>query len=88
MKNNESWNLEDFDQESISSHRFELDQFQTLDKLASFPFNQIELGCECDPDAQPCDSVPVRIYVDSGILTQFGPIFRDNIYSHTHKSRN
>ena len=26
-ENKESWNLEDFDQDSISSHKFELDQF-------------------------------------------------------------
>ena len=48
--NEESWYLGDFNQESISSHRLELDQFQTLDKLASFSFNEIELECECDPD--------------------------------------
>ena len=55
-KNKESWCLGDFIQESISSHKLELDQFQTLDKLASFSFNEIELECECDPDTQPCDS--------------------------------
>ena len=48
-----------FNQKSVSSHKFELDQFQTLDKLASFPFNEIELKCECDPDPQPCDSVSI-----------------------------
>jgi len=56
-RNKESWCLGDFDQDSISSHKFELDQFQTLDKLASFPFNEIELECECNPDPQPCDSI-------------------------------
>ena len=35
-ENNESWNLKDFDQDSISPQNFKLDQFQTLDKLASF----------------------------------------------------
>jgi len=58
-KNKESWNLEDFDQDSISSHKLELDQFKTLDKLASFSFNEIELENECDPDPQPCYSVPI-----------------------------
>jgi len=58
-ENKESWNLEDFDQDSISSQKLELGQFQTLDKLASFPFNEIELECECDLDLQPCDSVPI-----------------------------
>ena len=56
---NEYWCLGDFDQDSISSHKLELEQFQTLDKLASFSFNEIELECECDPDPQPCDSVPI-----------------------------
>ena len=49
-ENKESCNLEDFDQDSISSHKLELDQFQNLDKLAIFPFNEIELECEFDPD--------------------------------------
>ena len=31
----ESWCVEDFDQDSISSHQRELDQSQPLDKLAS-----------------------------------------------------
>ena len=42
-RNEQSWCLEDFDQDSILSHKFELDQFQTLDKLVSFSFNEIEL---------------------------------------------
>jgi len=58
-ENKESWNLEDFDQDSISLYKLELDQFQTIDKLASFQFNEIELECECDPDPQPCDSVHI-----------------------------
>ena len=56
-RNEESWCLEDFNQDSISSHKLEFDQFQTLDKLASFSFNEIEL--ECDPDPGPYDSVPI-----------------------------
>ena len=59
-ENQESWSLGDFNQESISSHKFELDQFQTFDKLASFSFKKIELECECDPDPQPCDSVSIN----------------------------
>ena len=58
-ENQESWCLGDFNQESISLHKFELDQFQNLDKLASFSFNEIELKCECDPASQPCDSVSI-----------------------------
>ena len=48
--NEESWYLGDFNQESISSRRLELDQFQTLDKLASFSVNEIEFECECNND--------------------------------------
>ena len=48
-RNEESWCLEDFDQDSISSHQFELNQSQSLDKLKSFNFNKIELDCECEP---------------------------------------
>ena len=35
-RNEESCCLGDFDQDSILSHKFELDQFKILDKLASF----------------------------------------------------
>ena len=56
-------------------HKFELDQFQTLDKLASFPFNEIKLEFECDPDPQPCDSIFIfefmLIPVSSPNLDQF-----------------
>ena len=54
-RNKESLCLGDIDQDSISSHKLELDQFQTLEKLASFLFNEIELECECDSDHQPFD---------------------------------
>ena len=50
---------EDFDQDSISSHKLELVQFQTLDKFTNFSFNEIEHECEYDPDSQPYDSVPI-----------------------------
>jgi len=42
-ENQESWCLEDFDQDSISPYNFELDQYQLIDKLASFYFNEIKL---------------------------------------------
>ena len=45
----------DFDQDSISTYQLEHDQSQTLDKLASFHFNEIELDCE--PNSQLCDLV-------------------------------
>jgi len=55
----ESWCLRDFDHDSISTHQLELDQSQILDRLASFHFKEIELDCECEPDPQLCDSVPI-----------------------------
>ena len=33
------------------------DQYQPIDKLASFHFNEIELEYECEPDPQLCDSI-------------------------------
>jgi len=41
-ENQESWYLEDFDQDSISLQNLELDQYQPIDKLTSFHFNEIE----------------------------------------------
>ena len=58
-RNQESFCLEDLDQNSISSHQYELAQSQSLDKLASFNFNEIELDYECEPDPQLCDSVSI-----------------------------
>jgi len=49
-ENQESWCLEDFDQDSISPQNLELDQYQPIDKLTSFHFNKIKLEHECDPD--------------------------------------
>ena len=45
----ESWYLEDFDQDSISPQNLELDQYQPIDELISFHFNEIELDHECEP---------------------------------------
>ena len=53
----ESWYLEGFDQDSISPQNFELDQYQPIDELASFHFNEIKLGDKCDTNSQCCDSV-------------------------------
>ena len=46
-RNQESWPLGDFNQDSISPQHIELDQSQTFDKLASFYFKKIELEYEC-----------------------------------------
>ena len=58
-RNQESWCLGDFNQDSIFSHQLELDQSQTFDELASFHFKEIEPYCECETDPQLCDSVSV-----------------------------
>ena len=55
-KTQESWCLESFNQDSISSH---LDQYQTFDKLTSYYFNKIELEHECNTDPQFCDLIPI-----------------------------
>jgi len=65
-ENQKSWNLEDFDQDSISPQNRELDQYQPFDELASFHFNEIELEYECESDLQLCDS----ILIFESILTQ------------------
>jgi len=49
-ENQESWYIEDSDQDSISPQNFEFDQYQPIYKLASFNFNEIKLEHECDPD--------------------------------------
>ena len=45
-RSEKSWCLGDFDQDSISPQNLELDQYQPIDKLASFYFNEIELECD------------------------------------------
>jgi len=55
----ESWCLGDFDQDSISTYQFELDQSQILNKLASFQLKKIKLDCEYEPDRQLYDSVSI-----------------------------
>ena len=49
-ENQESWYLEDFDQDSILPQNLELYQYQPIDELASFYFNEIELDYECELD--------------------------------------
>ena len=48
-ENQESWYLKDFSQDSVSPQSLELDQYQPIDELASFHFNEIELDHECEP---------------------------------------
>ena len=57
-ENQQSWYVEDFNEDSISPQNLELDQYQPIDKLTSFHFNKIELEYECDPDLQICNSIP------------------------------
>jgi len=74
-RNQESWCLEDFNQDSISSHQIELDQFQIIDKLASFHFKKIEHESECDPDPQLCDLVLIFKFMLTLVsLTGLNPI--------------
>ena len=42
---------------SISSHQRELDQHQILDSLASYPFPEIEIEYEGNPEPQISDSI-------------------------------
>ena len=46
-ENQESWYLEDFDQDLTSLQNLELDQYQPIDKFTSFHFNKIKLEYEC-----------------------------------------
>ena len=58
-ENQKLWCLGDFNQDSISSQHLELDQFKSINKLASFYFKKIELESECNPNSQLYDSVPI-----------------------------
>ena len=78
-ENQESWYLEDFDQDLISPQNLELDQYQPIDGLASFHFNEIELDYECERNPQLCDSVPIFEY----ILTRYSyPICTNFLSQH------
>jgi len=44
------WYLGSYNQDSIFSHHLETYQYQIIDKLESFHFNEIELEHECDPN--------------------------------------
>ena len=44
---------------SISSYQPELNQYQILDSLASYPFSEIELEDECKPELQFSNSSPI-----------------------------
>ena len=48
-ENKKSWNLENFDQDSISLQNFEFDQYQPNDKLASFYFNELNSNMNVNP---------------------------------------
>ena len=49
--------LKTLTKDSISPHKLELDQYQLINILACFHFNEIELEHECDLDPQLCDSI-------------------------------
>ena len=71
-ENQESWYLEDFDQDLIAPQNLELDQYQPINELASFHFNEIELDYECELYPQLCDSVSIF----ESMLT---PVFLPNL---------
>ena len=71
-ENQESWYIEDFDQDSISPQNLKLDQYQPIDELISFYFNEIELNYECEPKPQLYDSVSIF----ESMLT---PVFLPNL---------
>ena len=76
-RDQESWCLENFNQESISSHHLELDQYQIIDKLASFHFNEIKLEYEWELDLQFCDSAPnLESLLTLVTLPDLDPIFK------------
>jgi len=56
-RNQKSWCLRDYNQDSISPYHLQLNQYQPNDKLVCFYFNEIELEHECEPNLQFCDSV-------------------------------
>ena len=74
----------DKNQDSISLHPFELAQnFENhLDILASYPFLEIELGHECDPDPAVDNSIFDSIMTMVSLLDFFS-YFRVNIESCT-----
>ena len=57
-RNQELWHLGNFNQDSISLHYLELDQYQIINKLASFCFNEIELEQKCESKLSFRDSIP------------------------------
>ena len=63
-------------QDFVSSHNLELDQYSTFDKLVSYHFNEIELKHECDHDPQLCDSVSI---FDSILTLVFLPDLDHNL---------
>ena len=73
--NEESWYLEDYVQDSISLQNFELDQYQPIDKLVNFYFNEIELEDEFDTNFQCCDSISLFEFILTPIsLPDLNPI--------------
>ena len=79
-RNKKSWCLGDFNQDSILPQYLELDQYQFLDILASFPLNEIELDYECDPDPQLCDLILIFEYILTPVsLSDLDPMFEPTL---------
>ena len=50
---------------SISSYQYELDQHHILDSLTSYPFPEIELKDEYEPELQFSNSSPIPIVLSN-----------------------
>ena len=88
-ENQESWYLEDFNQDSISPQNLELDQYQPIGELASFHFNEIELDHECEPIPQLCDLVSIfKSMLTLVFLHNLDQIPEPTFILIAHKSRN
>jgi len=53
---------------SISSYQPKLDQHQSLDSLASYPFLEIELEDECEPELQFNDLSPILESISTPVV--------------------
>jgi len=74
-RNEESWCLGDFDQDSISSHKLNLTNSKPWTNWQVFHSMILNLNVNVTLIPNLVFSSHLRIYVDFGILTQFGPIF-------------
>jgi len=87
-ENQELWYFEDFDQDSISPQKLQLDQYQPIDEYASFHFNEIELDYEYKLDSRLCDLVPISEYMLTLVFLSNLDQFPKPTLFYTHRSKN